>query len=338
MAHVVRQAFEQQDIRSRADNHVLILQVRGAAQHAYLSDASVRLTGSHTGQMAEVAHSRFIIFVIEAYTCRAQTSLLHVGVAVEACEGGIFGQGVLHLPQAVVTVRGVVMGIGAVASAVAVAGEVGSQAGRRLAVVAEHVLQLRGDVCERVFSRGDTHLRLVKFLGIRQVLADVVRSYINLLQSVQCCVGLFGARIVIDGALEGADGIVVLLEVTVYQSLLEGGFARHVRIGIAAQQAVVRHDSGFLLIVLDIGTCHLVEGIVGIIGLRVHGDQTEHLLRLVDVLVLQAVGVACLEGGIVCTGSSKVNNLLVGTNSLGELACIELAVANAVEGIGVGGL
>ena len=54
--------------------------------------------------------------------------------------------------------------------------------------------------------------------------------------------------------------------------------------------------------------------------------------------MLQSVGVSCLERSIVGTCSGQVDHLLIGLYGLIEVACIEPAVAYAVECIGVGGL
>ena len=195
------------------------------------------------------------------------------------------------------------MGIGAVASAVAIAGDICCQPGSCFLVVAEHVLQFGCYVSQRVFGCLYAHLRLTEFFRISQILADIVRGYIHLLQSVECGVCLLCARIILDGTLEGAYSLVVLLEVAMNHTLLQRSLASHVRIGVVAQQAFVCHDGGLLLVVLDISARHFVESIIGVVGLWISSHEVEHLFGLVDVLVHQSVSVTCLERGVVCTGS-----------------------------------
>ena len=64
-------------------------------------------------------------------------------------------------------------------------------------------------------------------------------------------------------------------------------------------------------------------------------SQTKHKS---GVITIYEKGFSKQEIDLLLGLAGGLDDLLVGTDSFGELACIELAVANAVEGIGVGGL
>ena len=136
--------------------------------------------------------------------------------------------------------------------------------------------------------------------------------------------------------LIGGNGFVVLVQVAVEHSPLQRCLAGKAAVGVVLQQLLVRRYRRTLVVQLQLRTRRLVETVIGIVRLRIARHEGAHRVDLVVVLVLQALRIPALERGIIRPRGVLVHHLPVVGNGRGEIARVEIAVAYAVERIGVG--
>ena len=210
-ADVLLQVPLVEESSSHLDDRVLVTQIMAATQYSELRGGVHGGGRCHLVHAAEIVEGSAVLLLVVSEFRHAHAGFLHIGIARYVGKGTVLVDGMVELPELVVTVGGIVLRLGAIAPARTEACDVGGEPRCRLGVVAHDVLQFGRDIDERVLAacRGDIHLG--EALGVVKVLADIVGLHIYLLQPVECGVRFFAVCILLDGGLECLYRLVVLL-------------------------------------------------------------------------------------------------------------------------------
>ena len=176
--------------------------------------------------------------------------------------------------------------------------------------------------------------RLARLLGQCSIVVHASLVGVDVLQVGECCLRLFRVRIVLNHLLVGIDGSIGLLVLIVDHTDFVACLASVGTLRIFLYERSKTVHGLLFLTRLHVGTSLLEEGIRTIFRLTVLVAQLSEQFHLLRVVASESADECLLKQTVITVGAVGVECFLVGVEGCVVVAIRELAVANAVVGIG----